>query len=56
MLSLNAGLPVLTLQQILGLQRVETTLRYARLYNSTVVARNYGRVIARVEMREQGST
>lgn len=43
-LLLNAGLPVLTLQRLLGHQRVETTLRYARLYDSTV-ARDYGRAM-----------
>lgn len=50
MLRLNAGLPArsVTLQRILGHQRVETTLRYARLYDSTV-ARDYGRAMAGIE-------
>jgi integrase/recombinase XerD len=32
-LLLNAGTPILTVQRILGHQRVETTMRYARLYD-----------------------
>ncbi|NJN99940.1 MAG: phage integrase family protein, partial [Anaerolineales bacterium] len=47
-LLLNAGTPILTVQRILGHQRVETTLRYARLYDSTI-ARHYGRAMAEVE-------
>ena len=49
-LLLNAGLPVLTLQRLLGHQRVETTLRYARLYDETV-ARDYGRAMVGIEDR-----
>jgi integrase len=50
-LLLNAGLPArsVTLQQILGHQRVETTLRYARLYESTV-AGDYGRAMAGIKV------
>jgi site-specific recombinase XerD len=47
-LLLNAGTPILTVQRILGHQRVETTLRYARLYDCTI-ARDYGRAMAEVE-------
>lgn len=47
-LMLNASLPVLTLQRILGHQQVETTLKYARLYDNTV-ARDYGRAMAGIE-------
>lgn len=47
-LILNAGLPVLTLQHLLGHQRVETTLRYARLYDSTV-AQDYRRAMVGIE-------
>ena len=36
-LLLNAGMPILTVQRILGHQNVETTLRYARLYDCTAV-------------------
>ena len=34
---LNAGMPILGVQKILGHKYVETTLRYARVYDSTVV-------------------
>jgi integrase len=34
---LNAGMPILSVQRILGHKYVETTLRYARVYDSTVV-------------------
>lgn len=47
-LLLNAGTPILTVQRILGHQRVETTLRYARLYDNTI-ARDYRRAMAEVE-------
>jgi len=47
-LLLNAGLPVLTLQRVLGHRWVETTLRYVRLYDSTM-ARDYGRAMAGIE-------
>jgi integrase len=34
---LNAGMSILSVQKILGHKYVETTLRYARIYDSTVV-------------------
>jgi integrase len=40
-LLLNAGAPVLSVQMILGHQRVDTTLGYARLYDGTVAADYY---------------
>lgn len=50
-LLLNAGTPILTVQRILGHQRVETTLRYARLYDSTIAA-DYGRAMVKVESNQ----
>lgn len=50
-LLLNAGTPILTVQRILGHQRVETTLRYARLYDSTIAA-DYGQAMVEVEGRQ----
>jgi hypothetical protein len=47
-LLLNAGAPVLTVQTILGLQHVDTTLGYARLYDGTVAA-DYYRAMVQVE-------
>jgi hypothetical protein len=38
---LNAGAPVLTVQNILGHKWVDTTLGYARLYDGTVAADYY---------------
>jgi site-specific recombinase XerD len=40
-LLLNAGAPVLTVQTILGHQRIDTTLGYARLYDGTIAADYY---------------
>lgn len=37
-LLLNAGASVLTVQALLGHSHVDTTLRYARVYDSTVAA------------------
>jgi hypothetical protein len=37
-LLLNAGAPVAMVQKVLGHQYIDTTLRYARLYDSTVAA------------------
>ena len=45
---LNAGAPVLTVQTILGHKYVDTTLRYARLYDGTVAA-DYYRAMDEVE-------
>lgn len=53
-LLLNAGTPILTVQRILGHQHVETTLRYARLYDGTI-ARDYGWAMAEVEDRHYRS-
>ncbi|NJO00200.1 MAG: phage integrase family protein [Anaerolineales bacterium] len=53
-LLLNAGTPILTVQRILGHQRVETTLRYARLYDNTI-AGDYGRAMAEVEEEDYQS-
>jgi site-specific recombinase XerD len=47
-LLLNAGTPILTVQRILGHQRVETTLRYARLYDGTITA-DYSWAMVEVE-------
>jgi site-specific recombinase XerD len=47
-LLLNAGMPILTAQHILGHRYVKTTLGYARLYDSTV-AGDYGRAMGKVE-------
>jgi hypothetical protein len=48
MLLLNAGASVLTVQALLGHKRVDTTLRYARVYDSTVAA-DYARAVSRTE-------
>jgi site-specific recombinase XerD len=45
---LNAGAPVLTVQAILGHRYVDTTLRYARLYDGTVAA-DYYRAMDEIE-------
>ncbi len=42
MLLLNAGAPVLTVQALLGHKHVDTTMRYARVHDSTV-AQDYVR-------------
>jgi site-specific recombinase XerD len=47
-LLLNAGASVLTVQALLGHKHVDTTLRYARVYDSTVAA-DYGRAMGRIE-------
>ncbi len=41
-LLINAGAPVLTVQNILGHKWVDTTLGYARLYDGTIAAGYYG--------------
>jgi site-specific recombinase XerD len=43
-LLLNAGASVLTVQSLLGHKHVDTTMRYARVYDSTVAA-NYMRAM-----------
>jgi site-specific recombinase XerD len=47
-LLLNARASVLTVQALLGHKHVDTTLRYARLYDSTV-ATDYERAMSRIE-------
>lgn len=49
-LLLNAGAPVLTVQLLLGHKYVDTTLKYARLYDGTVAA-DYYQAMAEVERR-----
>jgi len=49
-LLLNSGAPVLTVQTLLGHQRIDTTLDYARLYDGTVAA-DYYAAMALVEQR-----
>jgi integrase len=49
-LLLNSGAPVLMVKAILGHKFVDTTLRYARLYDGTVAA-DYYRAMAVVEKR-----
>jgi integrase/recombinase XerD len=47
-LLLNAGAPVITVQTLLGHEKVDTTLGYARLYDGTVAA-DYYRAMGQVE-------
>jgi integrase/recombinase XerD len=47
-LLLNAGAPVLTVQALLGHEKVDTTLGYARLYDGTVAV-DYYRAMGQVE-------
>jgi len=47
-LLLNAGAPVLSVQALLGHEKVDTTLGYARLYDGTVAA-DYYRAMGQVE-------
>jgi len=47
---LNARAPILTVQAILGHKHVDTTLRYARLYDSTV-SEDYYRAMEEIERR-----
>lgn len=49
-LLLNAGATIVTVQVLLGHKRLDTTLGYARLYDSTVTA-DYYRAMAEVEHR-----
>lgn len=47
-LLLNAGAPVVTVQTLLGHEKIDTTLGYARLYDGTVAA-DYYRAMGTVE-------
>ena len=47
-LLLNAGAPVLAVQAILGHQHIDTTMRYARLYDGTL-ARDYFKAMEKIE-------
>jgi site-specific recombinase XerD len=47
-LLLNAGAPVLSVQSLLGHEKVDTTLGYARLYDGTIAA-DYYRAMAGIE-------
>jgi len=47
-LLLNAGAPVLSVQALLGHEKVDTTLGYARLYDGTIAA-DYYRAMGQVE-------
>lgn len=48
-LLLNAGAPVLSVQSLLGHERLDTTLGYARLYDGTIAA-DYYRAMSQVEL------
>ena len=47
-LLLNAGAPVVTVQMVLGHEKIDTTLGYARLYDGTVAA-DYYRAMGQIE-------
>jgi hypothetical protein len=47
-LLLNAGAPALSVQSLLGHERLDTTLGYARLYDGTLAA-DYYRAMSHVE-------
>jgi site-specific recombinase XerD len=49
-LLLNAGMPVVAVQAVLGHEHIDTTLDYARLYDTTLAA-DYYQAIARVEQQ-----
>jgi integrase len=49
-LLLNAGMPVVAVQAVLGHEHIDTTLDYARLYD-TMLAADYYLAIARVEQQ-----
>jgi hypothetical protein len=45
---LNAGAPLFSVQSLLGHEKVDTTLGYARLYDGTIVA-DYYRAMGQIE-------
>ena len=47
-LLLNAGAPVVSVQALLGHEKVDTTLGYARLYDGTLAA-DYCRAMGQIE-------
>jgi hypothetical protein len=47
---LNTSAPVVIVQSILGYKRIDTTLRYARLYDGTISA-DYYEAMAKIEVR-----
>jgi site-specific recombinase XerC len=47
-LLLNAGAPVISVQALLGHEKVDTTLGYARLYDGTLAA-DYYRAMGQIE-------
>jgi hypothetical protein len=58
-LLLNAGAPLLTVKEVLGHERLETTLAYTRLYEPTVASHYYlamAQIEGRMGHRETGST
>jgi len=58
-LLLNAGAPLLTVKEVLGHERLETTLVYTRLYEPTVASHYYlamAQIEGRMGQREAGST
>jgi hypothetical protein len=50
---MNAGCRVTTIQKLLGHQRLNSTMIYARLYDGTVAADDY-RAMAEIESRFEG--
>lgn len=46
----NAGAPALSVQSLLGHERLDTTLGYARLYDGTIAA-DYYRAMSQIEKR-----
>jgi integrase len=57
-LLLNAGAPPAIVQAILGHRHIDTTMRYARLYDSTVATDYFGamsEIEARMELAERGN-
>jgi integrase/recombinase XerD len=53
-LLLNAGAPIETLQKLLGHAKIDTTLIYSRVYDSTVAA-DYYRAIGQIEGQPEGT-